>query len=104
MPKPITLADALVSLRKDLETAREAGEKQDLKFTVEDVEVEFQISASTEISGKGSGKLGAGFWTLNLEGGGKKSDQATHKIKLKLKPIPADGKELEISAKGRKPK
>jgi hypothetical protein len=99
MSQPITLAQALVSLRKDLEIARQQAKNENLQFKVEDIEVELQISSTSEFEGE----FGANGWMLSVKGAGKLSDQTSHKIKLKLIPIAADGTDVLLSSEGKKP-
>lgn len=97
MSEQITLAQALVNLRKDLEIAQKEGAGQDIKFKVEEVEVEFQISASSKVGGGGSGELNAGFWKLALKVDVEKSDQVSHKVKFKLRPETNKGEDVKVS-------
>jgi len=84
----IELSDIIVNLRKELLEAQKKGADEDLKFTVEDIEVELQVTTSKK------GDSGIKFWVVNM--GGEIASSAIHKIKLKLKPDD-DGKELKIS-------
>jgi hypothetical protein len=99
MSQPITLAQALVSLRKDLEIARQQAENENLQFKVEDIEVELQVTSTGEFSGE----FGGSAWVLSVKGQTKLSDQTSHKIKLKLIPVAANGEDVLLSGKGKKP-
>lgn len=78
----IELSAMLGQLREELLKAR--GEGSELKFRVEDIEIELQIVTSKDASG------GIKFF---VEAGGKVSKAQTQKIKLKLKPMVGPGKE-----------
>lgn len=93
MSKVVTLSDALVNLRKELQGAQQRAEGEGLKFKVEDIEVEFQVMVSTE----GMGEVGADFWVLKTKTGGKKTDQLSHKIKLRLTPENQEGGDVRVS-------
>ena len=92
MSKVVTLSDALVNLRKDLQNAQEKAEGEGLRFRVEDIEVEFQVTTATE----GAGEVGADFWVLKMKTGGKKTDGQSHKVRLRLTPVTEDDGDLEV--------
>lgn len=97
--KDIELSDMLVTLRKELMDAQKKGAAQDLKFKVEDVELEVQFTTTNDLDGK----VGVKFWVYNAEAGGKTSDQTVHRLRLKLIPQLSGG-DLKISDTDRKPK
>ena len=94
------LADTIVSLRRELLEAQKRGEKEDLRFRVEEAEVEVQAAVTKEAGVRG----GVKFWVYSAEASGKLASQAVHKISLKLEPLTSGGKEdLLISDTGGKP-
>jgi hypothetical protein len=97
----IPLPKMLAQLRSDLLEARAEGEgTEDLRFLVDDIEIELQM-ATTQDEESG---MGIKFWVLNAEAKGKSAAAATQKLKLRLK---AQGREggFEISRSRRgKPK
>lgn len=89
----IELSEMIGQLREELLTARAKSEGSDLKFQIEDIEIELQI-----VTTKG-GKFGSGvkFWIFNADAEGNVSQAQTQKLKLKLKPVGPDGKEIPVS-------
>lgn len=79
----IELSEMIGQLREELLKARGQIEGSDLKFQVEDIEIELQIVTSKGASG------GIKFF---VEAGGNMSQAQTQKLKLKLKPVGRDGK------------
>ncbi len=88
----IGLSEMVVSLRKELIEAQEKGAEQDLRFKVNEIEIEVDIVTTKEAS------PGAGveFWVFSAELNTKFSDVRTHRLRLKLTPQTPDG-DLEIS-------
>lgn len=91
--KSVTLSDALVNLRKDLLAAEEKARGQNLRFKVEDIEVEFLVTTALECASD----VGADFWVLSTRAELKKSKETGHKVRLKLKPITEGDGDLEVS-------
>ena len=85
----IELSEMLGQLREELLKARGQSERSDLKFQVEDIEIELQIV--TTKSGKGGG--GVKFWVYNAEAEVNASHAKTQKLKLKLKPVVGPNRE-----------
>jgi hypothetical protein len=94
----LELADVLAQLRANLAQAQQEGAGQDLRFALDDIEVELQVAVTKE----GTGKAGVKFWVINAEAGGKLSDVTTQKIKLKMKAVDKDGHPLAIADKRRR--
>jgi hypothetical protein len=89
----IPLAEMLKDLRTELLTARSEGQNADLRFEVTDVELEVNIAATKEAGGGG----GVKFWVYNAEAKVRASDVRTHRLKLTLKPLHADGTPFDVS-------
>jgi hypothetical protein len=83
----IELAELVENLRKELSGARHAGEGQDLRFEVGNVELELSVVVTKE--GGASGKVK--FWVLELGGDAKATSGATQRIRLTLTPQLAGG-------------
>jgi hypothetical protein len=83
----LKLSDVLANLRDEIVTAQQAGEGKDLRFLIDDIEVELQLAVTDE----GSGKAGFKVWTLGAELGAKTVDATTQKLRLKLKLVDKHG-------------
>jgi hypothetical protein len=81
------LSDVLASLRDELVTAQRGGEGKDLRFLIDDIEVELQLAVTDE----GKAKAGFKVWTLGAEAGVKVVDATTQKLRLKLKIVDKEG-------------
>ena len=100
----IGLVDAIHALRQELRDAQD-GAPPDLQFTVEDIEVAFEVvtEKNAEASVGGSGKVR--FWLfdadLKTEGKAGTSQTKTHTVKLKLTPgdyrIPGKVRDVKVS-------
>ena len=90
----IPLADMLIELRGELDKAQREGDGKHLRFRVESIDLELQITAST------SGEMGGGikFWVVNGDAKGKIEEGAVQKLHLKLNPIAVDGQGKAIGA------
>jgi hypothetical protein len=80
-PQQISLADAIAELRAELSRARRAAEGQDIRFSVEEIEVELSLEFGATRSASGGFKV---FSFVDLSGKLGASSQAAHKLKLKL--------------------
>jgi len=82
MDDAIPLADLLIELRRELEDARREGERQGLRFRVESIDVELQVTASK------SGEVGVGFkfWVIDGKAKGNVASESLQKLHLKLDP------------------
>ncbi|MFQ5544332.1 MAG: trypco2 family protein [Nitrospiria bacterium] len=78
----VELSKMLASLRKELGAAQQEGDGKDIKFAIDDIELELQLTVAEE----GGGKAGVKFWVVNAETGAKVTSQSIQKIKLNLKP------------------
>lgn len=94
----IALTEMILQLRRELLDAQRQGEREDLKFRIEEIEVELQITATKEKGGTG----GVKFWVFDAELQGKLAHEAVQTLRLKLKPRGSSG-DLEISDKDRRP-
>ncbi len=89
----IRLADFVENLREELTTAMALGHGNRLRFDLQEVEVEAQVTVNQE--GGGNGKVSFNVLGVGAEVGaeGKRQTGAVHTVKLKLKPWfdPMDG-------------
>ncbi|HME85069.1 MAG TPA: trypco2 family protein [Roseiarcus sp.] len=75
------LVNVLAALRAQLVEARRQGENADLRFSLEDIEVELTFQVSTDANAKG----GVKFWVVTADVGGKVASESVQKVKLKMK-------------------
>jgi hypothetical protein len=85
----MSLADMIVKLRKDLRQAQEQAANENLRFQVEEIELEVQVTTAKE----GEGKVGVNFWVYTAEAGGSLRREDAHTLRLKLKPLVEGGAE-----------
>ena len=90
----IELVAAIANLRAQLLKAITSGEKEDLRFMVQDIEIELKCLAKKE----GTGTVGVGFWVINAEAEGTIGSEKVQTVRLKLKPTirGEDGKYREV--------
>jgi Trypsin-co-occurring domain 2 len=100
------LSDVIAALRANLATAQNEGASQNLRFNIDDVEIELQVAVTKERSGSG----GIKFWVVDAKAEGKFTDAITQKIKLRMKVVDTDPKvdqaeapNAQISSPGRRP-
>lgn len=84
----VRLADYIRHLRRELSEAARAGEGEELRFGVEEIEVELEVATSQENSAEG----GWDQWVV-LKVGGTDNRTLTQKMRLKLKLL--EGEELK---------
>jgi hypothetical protein len=77
------LSAVIADLRASLQKAKEEGDGKDLRFSVEDVEVEFQVAVTREAGGK----FGLKVYVFDAHADGKQSQAFTQKVKLKMKVV-----------------
>ena len=99
LSEKLELAAMIKALRLELVKAQQEGEGEEIRFNIEDVELEVQIAAERQVKGGVSAK----FYVLTGKLDGSKKDAVTQKLKLKLKASTADGKPLEVSDHGQRP-
>lgn len=98
----IPLMETIQQLRNELAVAVYEGKDHPLRFHVESIELELQVKASRESTGKAGGKAEVKFWVVNAtaEAGGehKRGSENVHTVKLKLLPIQtdADGSKKQV--------
>lgn len=90
----IPLSGMLAELRKELLQAQETSKGSDLKFRIDDIEIELQVATTQE----GEGGVGIKFWVISADAKGKVAEARTQTLKLKLKPVHAsDGTSFDVS-------
>lgn len=90
----IGLAEMIENLRQELLEAQIKSENADIKFSVEniDLELKVQVQRDTEVGGKG----GVKFWVVNAETEGKQKDSKVTEQTIKLSLKAENHKGLEV--------
>ena len=83
----IGLTEAISALRSELSESILAAAREDLRFQVNDITMEFQV----EIEKAASGSAGIKFWVVQLGGEASRTSTFTHSLSFSLKPVTADG-------------
>ena len=83
MPSQVELAEMIRSLRSELQTARDEGVDEGLRFKVDEVELEVQVEVHKEDGAEG----GVKFYVFNAKAGGKDAERQVQRIRLKLTPL-----------------
>ena len=89
----ITLSEAIQNLRGELLVAMQAAPGEALQFRLGPIEMELEVEVTREVAGKG----GLKWWLVEASVEVKRASSATHKIKLVLEPIGADGQRIKVS-------
>jgi hypothetical protein len=78
----IPLSEMLIELSRELEEARLEGEKTNLHFRVESIDVELQVTVSKEAG------IGAKFkfWVIDGDARARIAGESLQKLRLKLNP------------------
>lgn len=93
----VGLADAIATVRRELEHAIAEGEMSALAFRAGPVEMEFAVSFSQT----GSANTGLRAWVVTVGAKGELSSAATHRLKFSLIPVRrSDGAEQIIGDVG----
>lgn len=83
----IPLAKMLGQLRSELLEAQQEGAGKDLRFLVDDIEIELQIATTQE----DTGGIGIKFWVINADAKLKDASVSTQRVKLKLAAVDSEG-------------
>lgn len=90
------LASVIAQLRQQLQEAIAEGKDEDLRFKVQEIEVELKCSLKSE-DGVGGGVK---FWVINADAKTAVSEENVQTVKLKLLPVGKDGKVIKLRRKG----
>jgi len=80
--KPVGLAEAIESVRAELEQARRGGQGRELQFRVGEVDVDFQV----EVTREAGVEAGLKVWLVSAGAKGKLADKHTHTVRVTLVP------------------
>ncbi|MDP5181590.1 hypothetical protein QOZ88_02985 [Blastococcus sp. BMG 814] len=81
------LADTLTSLRQQLTSAMQQGERESLRFELGAIEIEFGVVVTRDASAEG----GVRFGVVSFGAKGSHSQEVTHRLALTLTPVLDDG-------------
>jgi|GEM_PF-1639187 len=102
---PLELSDMIVGLREEIQKAQKNAMNQDLKFTIDSIEIEAQCTVSDETDLNGGVKWKFFIFTeAEIKAGAKVSRKSVQTIKLKLTPKGLDGHVPEVAGETTKPK
>jgi hypothetical protein len=106
----VELSDVIEGLRSELQKAQDKGKDKNLRFGVNNIELELDLTIAKKVSGKGAGTLkvdtGEGLvkylvGKINTEGTvgveGEYQRVSTQKITLSLSAESSDGKKARLS-------
>jgi hypothetical protein len=96
--KRIGLAELIGNLRRELIKAQQQSNGEAIRFLVEEVEVEVQVTSSKEATSGAEVE----FWVVNAKADGKISTEAVQTLRLKLKPQTGAG-DVVVTAIDNKP-
>jgi hypothetical protein len=85
----LELSRVIRELRTELAAAIAAGEGEALRFQIEKIELELEVS----VEQSATGKSGVKFWILEAGVDGTKSVAKTQTLRIQLRPRDADGDE-----------
>jgi hypothetical protein len=90
MGQKLELSEVMKALREEIRQAQWAAQGHDIKFNLNNIEVEFQTVVEKEGGGEAGGKIK--FWVLDIDAkaSGKYKKAVTQKIKLSLTPKQLD--------------
>jgi Trypsin-co-occurring domain 2 len=98
----LPLAEVVEALRSEIVKAADVVGNENIRFGVGPIDLEFQVVAKRE----GSGKIKFGIWGVGVDAGSKFGSERTQKVKFTLKPVRIndDGSETEVEVfRSRKP-
>ncbi|MGV9451608.1 trypco2 family protein [Streptomyces sp. NPDC003635] len=91
-PEGVPLADYIRVLREQLESAQHEGAGRGVKFGVEAVELEFEVTMTREASARGGLKL----WVVDAGADGKRGVGRTQRVRMTLTPTDDAGRPLSV--------
>ncbi len=89
----IGLSDAIEHLREELSQTHDMGKGKDVQFDLENIELELEVVAETDISGE----AGVKWYLFNAGVKSTIKDANKHKLKLTLKAVDKNGDPLKVS-------
>jgi hypothetical protein len=81
----VPLGAAIRSLRAELLQAMQDARGEELRVAIGPVELEFQLTATTEASAGGAVR----FWVIDADAKGSRASATTHTLRVTLTPVHA---------------
>jgi hypothetical protein len=88
----IELAETIDALRDELAKSAARGDESDITFTIEGIELEFQVGVTKE----GEGKAGIKFWVADLGVGGSYAHEAMQTVRITLAEPLRNGQRFQV--------
>ena len=100
MGHKLELAAVLEALRGELNIAKREGDRDELRFNIDNLEIELQTVVEKKVAGEAGGKIR--FWVLDADtkANGEYKDTVTQKIKLTLKVVDTSKPDLVTGKPG----
>lgn len=89
----IELSRTIQQLRRELSDAIKKGEGEALRFAVESIDLDLQVTVSQEAEGEGGIKI----WLVDAKAGAKVAKQSVQTIHLRLRPEMDGGGEVNLA-------
>lgn len=86
------LADVIMALRGELESAVTSGQSSRLRFEIQGLSVELKVGVTGEVGGS----AGIKFWVVDLGGNATYAREVVHTVNLTLRPT-MDGDGVKIA-------
>jgi hypothetical protein len=87
--EPIGLAEAIREVRAELAVARREGERDELRFRLGEVQLQFEVQLTRE----GGGEAGVKLWVVSVGASGSVTSGQTHTMTVTMVPqiVDAEG-------------
>ena len=100
MSQKLELAEVISALREELNLAKQNATGEDIRFNINNVEIELQTVVEKKVAGEAGGKVR--FWVLDADtkASGEWKDAVTQKIKLSLQVVDTTKTAEEVAETG----
>jgi hypothetical protein len=95
-PAGVELAAAIGQVREQLARAIEQGKESPVAFRAGPVEMEFEVTFTSTVSGD----AGVRVWVVSAGGKGERARGTTHRLKISLTPVDRSGGDRLIGSVG----
>jgi len=100
LTQPVGLAEAIDNLRQEMTRAIEQGKDKELRFNVDQVELELEVELHRDIGADGKVSFKVFNSGIELGGQGSRSQGSANRLKVTLKPSGLGGP-IQVSDEGR---